>query len=68
MIRKIVFDWRVKLFLEKMVSFIPLGYDYKLYSYFGHKFLHIKNSNPTQRIEKGLANLELIKKNNGFQM
>lgn len=67
MIRKMAFDWRIKLFLEKMVSVLPFGYDYNLYSYFGHKFLKIKNYDPAPRIEKGLQNLELIRKITGFK-
>ncbi len=45
MIKRIFFDWRIKIFLEKTTSFMPFGYDYKMYSHFGHKFLDIKNFN-----------------------
>jgi hypothetical protein len=61
MIKKIVFDWRIKLLLEKIVSFFPFGLDYKLYSYFGHKFIDVAVPSTDERIEKGIKNLELIK-------
>jgi len=61
-----VFDWRLKLFLEKIVSFIPFGLDYKIYLFFGPKFLDINNYHPKPRIEKGLDNLELLKKYSNF--
>jgi len=67
MIRKIVFDWRIKFLLEKIVSFLPFGLDYKLYSYFGHKFIDVGTADTDERIEKGLQNLELIREKKNFE-
>jgi hypothetical protein len=51
-----------------VLSFLPNGFDYKIYSFFGKKYLNTNNFDPSTRINKGIDNINLIKEKAGFDI